>query len=77
MICPACSADVDPIGLDIAPPLAICPSCEASIVTSPSLRRATADDTAAITDEQRAALVKLRKKTLADRRAYYAQHHAH
>ncbi len=76
MICPACSEEMDPIGTDIAPPLAICPACETSIVIGDGARVARSTDTAVITDEQLAALKKLRKNTRAERLAYFKQHHA-
>ncbi len=77
MICPFCSEEMDPIGTDIAPPLAICPACEHSLViTDGSLRLANSEDTDALTPDQLNALKKLRKTTRADRAAYYKQHHA-
>ena len=76
MICPACSEEMEPIGTDIAPPLAMCPECERSLVlTDGAPRLAQAADVKRITDDQLAALRKLRPDTLAARRAYYATHH--
>lgn len=80
MICPACSEERDPIGVDIAPPLAICPACETSIVLYDWLagsapRVAKSSDTAVLTPEQLAQLKKLRKNTRAERAAYYAARH--
>ncbi len=76
MICPACSEEMEPIGTDIAPPLAICPACETSIVIGDAARIAKSSDTAVLNDEQLAALKKLRKNTRAERVAYFKQHHA-
>ena len=67
---------MEPIGTDIAPPLAICPLCETSIVIGDEVRIARGTDTDALTDEQLSALKKLRKRTRAERRAYFEQHHA-
>lgn len=76
MICPACSEDVDPVGVDIAPPLAICPACERSIVLdADGPRIAKAIDTATVSDDQLLALKKLRTDTRAARAAYYAARH--
>ena len=80
MICPACSEDVEPVGVDIAPPLAICPACETSIVIADWLagsgpRVAKSTDTAVLTPDQLLALKQLRKETRAERAAYYAAHH--
>lgn len=76
MICPACGEERDPVGIDIAPPLALCPACERSIVLDaegPRLAKAT--DTAMLSDEQLTAIKKLRTDTRAARLAYYAAHH--
>lgn len=76
MICPSCFEDIDPIGRDLAPPLAICPSCERSIVVSDtSARLADAADTAPLSPDQLLALKKLRKETRAERAAYFKAHH--
>lgn len=76
MICPACFEERDPIGVDIAPPLAICPACETSIVLGDSgPRLAKASDTAVLLPEQLSELKKLRTNTRAKRAAYYAAHH--
>ncbi len=76
MICPACSEEMEPIGTDIAPPLAICPACETSIVLEDGPRLAKGSDTAVLSDAQLSALKKLRKNTRAERLAYFKQHHA-
>ncbi len=76
MICPACSEEIEPIGTDIAPPLAICPACETSIVVADGVRVALGTDTASLTPDQLIALKKLRKNTRAERLAYFKQHHA-
>lgn len=72
MICPSCSEDVEPVGVDIAPPLAICPACEHSlVVTETEQRIARADDTKDLTPAQKLALSQLRIETRRARRAYY------
>ncbi len=77
MICPACSEEMEPIGTDIAPPLAICPACETSIVIDGNnARLAKSTDTAVLDSDQLSALKKLRKNTRAERLAYFKQHHA-
>ena len=76
MICPSCSEEMEPVGADIAPPLAICPACETSIVVGDALRIARASDTAVLTPDQLSALKKLRKNTRAARAEYFKQHHA-
>lgn len=76
MICPACSEDMEPVGTDIAPPLAICPACETSIVLDGAGRLAKSSDTATLTPDQLLALKKLRKETRAERVAYFKSHHA-
>ncbi len=76
MICPFCSEEAEPVGTDIAPPLAICPACEHSLVVSDAgTRLATSADTQDITPQQKTALSQLRIETRKARRAYYAQHH--
>ena len=77
MICPSCAEEMEPIGTDIAPPLAICPACETSIVIGDGVRVARSTDTAVLSDDQLSALKKLRKRTRAERAAYFQQHHAH
>ena len=77
MICPACSEEMEPLGTDIAPPLAICPACETSIVIDANgSRLAKSSDTATLTPDQLLALKKLRKETRAERAAYFKAHHA-
>lgn len=77
MICPACSEEIEPVGVDIAPPLAICPACETSIVLDDAgSRLAKSSDTATLTPDQLLALKKLRKETRAERVAYFKLHHA-
>jgi hypothetical protein len=76
MICPSCGEERDPIGTAIAPPLAVCPACERSLVlTDGGARLAAAADTAPLTPDQLLALKKLRKETRAERAAYFAAHH--
>ncbi len=78
MICPSCSEERDPVGVDIAPPLAICPACERSlVVTADGARLATSDDTGGLAPDQKTALSQLRIETRRERRAYYQLHHAH
>ncbi len=76
MICPACSEEMEPIGTDIAPPLAICPACETSIVIGDGVRLARSTDTAVLDSDQLSALKKLRKNTRTERLAYFKLHHA-
>ena len=76
MICPSCAEDMEPVGTDIAPPLAICPKCEHSlVVTDTGVRIAQATDADTLTADQKTALVQLRVNTRTARRAYYTAHH--
>lgn len=78
MICPSCSVDMEPIGVEIAPPLAVCPACEHSLViVDGAVRQASSADTESLTDAQLKALKKLRVETRKARVAYYQEHHAH
>lgn len=76
MICPSCNAEIDPAGWTIAPPLAICPVCERSLVVGAGGERiATAADVQDLTAEQKLALSQLRIETRKARKAYFAAHH--
>jgi hypothetical protein len=67
---------VEVVGVDIAPPLAICPDCERSLVVIEGRARlATAADVTDITPDDKAALSQLRIDTRRARKAYYQQHH--
>src|SRR4051812_48331930 len=75
MICPSCSEEIDPVGTDIAPPLAVCPSCERSLVLDAgALRIAASADTQYLTLTQKTAIVALRTVTRAARLANAQKH---
>jgi hypothetical protein len=68
---------MEPVGTDIAPPLAICPACETSLVLDDTgSRLAKSSDTATLSPDQLSALKKLRKRTREARAAYFKAHHA-
>jgi len=64
VICASCKYDVTPQGLDISPPLAVCPECGQTLVIldGDACRVAKRDDTIDVSDDKRIALRKLRPR---------------